>query len=178
MRQTASNLLILTGLAILILSGLFLWRRNDPGRLQFTGEYISESKNPDALVVPTGIVMQDAGIKLPIVPADTNGEYWETTPEGVSYLLSSAIPGEQGNSIFYGHNWGSSLGNLHKVRVGQIVEIYFSDGTTRRFQIAYIQEVKPDNISVLAETNDRRITVYTCSGLFDQNRLVVTAFLI
>ncbi len=178
MRQTASNLLVLIGIGILLASIFLLWKRNDPGRLQFSGEYVSEVRVEDELAVPTGFVIKDIGIRLPVVPAEKRGDYWETTPDGVSYLLSSAKPGETGNSIFYGHNWGSVLGSLYRARVGQTVEVYFSDGSQKHFEISLIQEVKPDNISVLAQTEDRRITIYTCSGILDQNRFVVTAVLI
>lgn len=177
MRRAVSTLLISLGFLILAFAIFFLWKRNDPQRLQFKGEYVSVDNTPD-ISVPIGIVIEDLSIKLPVVPAKRQAQGWETTSEGVSFLSDSTSPGEVGNSIFYGHNWGSILGNLRNAQTGQRIQIFLSDGTKREFEISRIQIVSPKDISVLDASDDRRITLYTCSGLFDQDRLVVTAVLI
>lgn len=177
MRRAASTILISIGFLVLAFGIIILWRRNDPSRLQFEGEYASVEK-PSEISIPIGITIEELSIRLPVVAARNKGKEWETTSEGVSFLEDSPSPGSVGNSIFYGHNWGSLLGNLNKAQAGQIIEIYFSDGTKRKFEISRIQIVSPKDISVLAPSEDERITLYTCSGFFDQDRLVVTAVLI
>lgn len=183
MRNLASRLLIISGLAILFISVFVLWRRNDPSRLQFNGvDYVASSS--ENLSEPVGIAIESLNLKLPVVPAGKQGDIedatssWETTSEGVSYLTLSPKPGSLGNSIMYGHNWGSILGNLYRVRPGQKIEIFYSDGTARRFEISGISEVSPDDKTILENSTDARITLYTCSGIFDEKRLVVTALLI
>jgi len=102
---------------------------------------------------------------------------WETTDKGVSFLDTSAIPGQLGNSIMYGHNWNSLLGNLKNVSPGQKIEIIDKNGLVTEFIVEIVQEVDPSNSDILAPTNDKRLTLYTCSGFLDSKRLVVTAFL-
>lgn len=173
-----STVLIILGFVILILSGFLVWRINDPARLQFSNVELKKLEKPYLKPTPTTLVYRDLSLKLPIIPANKTGNFWETTSKGVSYLVTTPEPGETGNSIMYGHNWGSILGNLNKAAPGQILEIYFSDGDRKEFKVKYVQEVNQDNGSVLKETTDKRITLYTCSGLFDQKRLVVIATLI
>jgi len=93
-------------------------------------------------------------------------------------LLDSPIPGRIGNSIFYGHNWTSLLGNLVNAKPGQEISIAFGSGEIERFKISYVQVVKPSQTDILNQTNDRRITLYTCTGFLDSKRLVVVANLI
>jgi LPXTG-site transpeptidase (sortase) family protein len=177
MRNFASTLLISFGIAILMLSIFFLVKRNDPNRLQFNNSQISTVDHKDKFKVPTGIYIKSLSIRLPIILSKKKGDYWDTTSQGVSYLAGSPLPGENGNAILYGHNWGSILGNLYKVKPGDIIEVYFSNGDRNSFEIAYVQEVSPNDTSILKNTDDSRITLYTCSGIFDQKRFVVTAFL-
>lgn len=178
MRKTLANFFIFSGISILLISSFFLWKRNDPSRLQFDNVKLHEREIDNSDSHPLALVIDDLAIRLPIIPANKNGINWETTSEGVSYLASSPRPGDLGNSIMYGHNWGSILGGLYRARPGHKIEIIYSNGVSRQFEIQYVQETTPDDASVLAETTDRRITLYTCSGIFDQKRLVVTATLV
>lgn len=174
-RKLAAKFLIGLGVVILVASGFLLWRRNDPSRLQFENMELSGEAETTGLAEPTGLVIESLQLKLPIIPAKNVGD---TTADGVSYLTLSPKPGERGNSILYGHNWGSILGKLYKVKPGQKIEIYYSDGTVRRFEVAYTQEVTPRDTYVLNGSQDIRLTLYTCSGFLDQMRFVVTAFLV
>ena len=80
-----------------------------------------------------------------------------------------------GNSILYGHNWNSLLGDLENAKPGYTVEIIYKNSVKRYFRISYIAIVNPNQIHVLNQTNDARLTIYTCTGFLDQKRLVVTA---
>jgi sortase A len=178
MRDFASHFLILSGILILTVSAFVLWRRNDPTRLQFSGANVPVSTSSGSFAEPTGIMIESLQLRLPIVSAGKKGNQWETTSQGVSYLRLTPKPGEPGNSILYGHNWGSILGDLYKVRPGEILEIYFSGGKVRKFEVDNIVEVAPSDTYILAQTEEAKLTLYTCSGFLDQKRLVVTAFLI
>src|SRR3972149_6306321 len=43
---------------------------------------------------------------------------WTVSESGVSHLTKSALPGEIGNSVIYGHNKAEILGKLWKVEKG------------------------------------------------------------
>ncbi len=116
-------------------------------------------------------------LKLPVIPAAINGTTWETTTKGVSYLTSSAAPGEAGNTIMYGHNWPNLLGKLTEVKPGQEIIVKLKDGKTIRYTVQFTTEVSVLQSDILAPTSDKRLTIYTCTGFWDEKRYVVVAFL-
>jgi len=178
--QLLSKLLVVIGVLIITIASYTYWQRNNPNRLKFNAaaEYVVVEKNTQVQDSdPIGLVIQDLGIRLPIIEANYFEDRWETTSEGVSYLNSTVQPGEIGNSVLYGHNWGSILKNLPKAKPGQTIQIIYADGSTKDFEITYTQEVTPNDTSILKNTKDTRITLYTCSGFLDSKRFVVTALL-
>ncbi|OGM58180.1 hypothetical protein A2955_01135 [Candidatus Woesebacteria bacterium RIFCSPLOWO2_01_FULL_37_19] len=172
-----SKFLIFFGIICLSLAGFLYWRRVTPKRLQFDEvPKVLSGNQLSGVIEPKLLVIKDLGIKLDIYPAEIKNARWEATAKGASYLTSTPIPGEVGNSVVYGHNWKSILGNLTKARSGQIIEITYSDGSTKDFRITFTQIVTPDQTQILNATKDRRITLYTCTGFLDTKRFVVTAF--
>lgn len=160
---------------LVVLSSL----RYIPNNLEFKS-YV-ENNNPTISAnvqenqLPTGVAIPNISVWLPVYPALVNNSAWETTYKGVSYVTGSAIPGNKGNAIFYGHNWPNILGNLSSIQVGDTIEIVFANNTKKNFAVTTIQVVSPDVVSILDQTDDNRITIYTCIGFLDSNRLVVTA---
>ncbi len=162
------------GVSLIIFGSFLVYQRNNPNRVSFAySEEVAVTSNIIKSNVPSRILIESVGINLPIVQSEISENKWEVTENGVSYLTSSVIPGEIGNSIMYGHNWTNLLGNLIKVKTGDNVEIYFEDGSKKIFKITLIQEVSPDDVSILKATTDKRITLYTCSGFLDSKRFVV-----
>lgn len=173
MKHLVANLLLIIGAGFLMASGFLIWQRNVPSRLAFAAVEMAQPTAHTNLT-PKIISIPDLRIALPIIAA-IHTKSWEVTSEGVSYLTSSPIPGEMGNSILYGHNWPNLLGRLTQARPGQLIEIRFSDGSQKEFEIKYTAEVTPDQSHILSQTQDHRITIYTCSGFLDSKRFVVVA---
>jgi len=67
------------------------------------------------------------------------------------------------------------LGNLEKAKSGQVIEIEFKNGEKKHFLIQRLATVWPDQKSVLYPSEDKRITLYTCTGFLDSKRFVVVA---
>lgn len=116
-----------------------------------------------------------AHIALPVYSASITGTTWQTTKRGVSYLSTSPLPGEQGNSVLYGHNWPNLLQPLHLVKPGDSIFVTRL-GKTTRFIVKYVTVVEADEHSVYAGSTNTKLTIYTCTGFLDTKRLVVTAF--
>lgn len=176
MRTFFSTLLILIGLVSLGGSVFMYWQRLSPKRLEFDindKNYFTKVYSGERY--PTVLRIADLSIELPVFPASVNGGRWQATTRGVSYLTGSPIPGDLGNSILYGHDWPSLLGNLKNAKVGNRVEVVFSDGSIKNFVIRFIQEVSPSETAILDQSSDKRITLYTCSGFLDSKRFVVSA---
>ncbi len=125
--------------------------------------------------IPSKISIKSLALTLPVESTEIKNGYWPTSQTGVSFLANSGNLGNKGNLIFYGHNWKNLLGNLHKVKTGDTLVVSGQNGQDFLYSIAYIATVNADDVSILADTNDERITLYTCTGFLDQKRLVVVA---
>ncbi len=170
-----ANIFLLIGIVCLVLGILLLFRHYSPNRLAFASEKIAANFENNTQNLPQFLTISSAGISLPIFPAKVENDNWEVSNQGVSYMVNSALPGEKGNSIFYGHNWTSLLGNLIKAKPGDLISIKFSNGMTKEFIIKYIFEVPPTESSILGNTDYPQLTIYTCSGFLDSKRFVVIA---
>lgn len=178
MRRFLALSFILLGIFCFLLGGYYFWQRTNPQRLSFNINPTSTfTQTSMSSAKPIEIIIPDLNIDLPIYPATIEKGKWEATTKGVSYLTSSPAPGDQGNSILYGHNWQNLLGKLTRAKTGQEIQIKFDDNTARIFIITSASVVSPQQVSVLEQTQDRRITLYTCTGFFDQKRFVVAALL-
>ncbi len=174
--RRVSNFFIFFGFLCLLLSLTLFLERNNPRRLYFSTRpnYLSNkiSKNNS---LPLEVKIKDINIDLPVIPSKINNETWETTTKGISWLMSSPIPGETGNSILYGHNWTNLLGNLVKIKPGQKIDITYQNKAKQSFIVTSSAVVSPNDVSILSQSNDTRITLYTCTGFLDLKRFVVVA---
>src|SRR3989337_4597527 len=137
-------LLIITGIFCYGLAGYYFWQRQDSSRLAFkTYQATAAVSDEKTTSVPTRVIINDLQINTPLVPASLQNNQWETTDKGASYLTSSPLPGENGNSIIYGHNWPVLFGNLIKAKPGQEVVVEYSDKSRKTFKIAYTATVTP-----------------------------------
>ena len=177
MRKIFANFIIIAGLCLIISSIFLVWERYNPNRLKFSGYNANAVTRIDSSnsSLPMFLIIDDLDIDLPVLPSEINNNRWGTTTKGVSYLKSSVKPGDVGNSIIYGHNWKSLLGNLINAKPGQEIKVVNSNGSTESFKIEYVQTVNPGQVSILDQTTDARLTVYTCTGFLDTKRFVVTA---
>ena len=178
MKSRLATLLTAFGLVCLILATFLLWQRTTPRRLSFNIKNSSQSEKNIRALEPKTLVIRDLGIKLPISPARVEKGKWEASTKGVSYLSTSPIPGEMGNSVLYGHNWSNLLGSLVLIKPGQEIEVLFDDGSASKFVVKMTQTVTPEQTGILDPSDDQRITLYTCAGFLDRKRFVVTAILL
>lgn len=166
------------GISLILFGSLLVFQRNNPNRVAFAkAENNILVKQEKKIITPEAVIIPSLNINLQIFPSEIRDGKWEVTDKGISYLKTSALPGENGNSIMYGHNWTNLLGNLTRIKTGETIEVVFDDNSKKEFIVTLIQEVKPDDVSILKRTTDNRITIYTCSGFLDSKRFVVVALL-
>jgi len=127
------------------------------------------------LNLPIQLTINDLGIFLPVYPVSNPNRQEETTTQGVSYLLESALPGQVGNSIFYGHNWPNLLGPLTQASPGQEIDLKLAGGQTQKYKINQIELIPSNHNYHPPQDQVARLIIYTCAGFFDQKRLVVLA---
>jgi LPXTG-site transpeptidase (sortase) family protein len=178
MRTFLASLLILIGVGLLSFGGYLTYLRYSPRKLSFNN---SQNLDVEASTkkgsTPVRLIIAKENIDLAIVPSEITNGTWQVTTTGVSYWDKSALPGEVGNSVFYGHNWTSLLGKLVYVKPGDTIRIVYEDGTAKDFRVDVTQVVTPDQVGIIAPSKDRRITIYTCTGFLDSKRFVAVALL-
>lgn len=174
-----AQLLIIIG-ALLYFVGMYqVWLRVNPNRLAFS-DYPTVEKvaaKSDTVSTPIRLLINNKQIDVPVIPAEVSNNVWQTTENGASYLSSSPVPGQKGNSVIYAHNWSGLFANLPQVKPGDTVEILYADNTRKVFEVKYTSYVSPNEATILAPSKDQRITLYTCAGWFDNKRFVAVAIL-
>jgi len=168
-----SKFLILSGLLLLLFGGYLVYERYSPKTIEF--QNLKVVKVVNSKLIPVRIVIPSQNINEGIYPAKITNGQWQTTDKGISYLVSSPVPGAKGNSILYGHNWLSLLGKLTNMRPGQTIQIVLNNGQVRTFVIQFTSVVDPNETHILSQTKDNRITIYTCTGFLDSKRFVAVA---
>ncbi len=103
---------------------------------------------------------------------------WKVATTGVSYLTTSGQVGKVGNAVIYGHNTINVLGGLWRVQDGDFVQVTASDGKVYKYQIFERKEIQPSEVEILKQSNDARLTIYTCSGFLDSARFVIVGKLV
>ena len=158
---------ILLGVSLLIYGSFLVLERYTPKPTPLTSRV---SLSP----YPTNVAIPKIGVTLPIIPSDYKNNSFQTTKDGVSYLRTTPAPGTRGNTVMYGHNWPNLLGRLPQIVPGD--KIIVTHGTKQIIYIvAYTYVVSANETHIHDNTNDTRLTLYTCTGLFDSKRFVVTA---
>jgi LPXTG-site transpeptidase (sortase) family protein len=172
-----SKLFISVGIIFYILGIYNIWLVKNPSRLSFSNYSYADNSKKESVSPPVRITIHNLNIDLPVFPSRIVQNEWETTQSGASYLKSSPIPGEPGNSIIYAHNWASLFGNLIDITPGDQITIEYQDKSKKTFEVKYTSVVTPDTSSILSPTKDKRITLYTCTGFMDSHRFVAVAVL-
>jgi len=160
-------LLLLSGILCLMYGFVLLMRRHTPI------EVSPISDSPQQLF-PSTISIPSLELILPVTHSDLRDGKWEISDSAVSYLSSSPVPGTKGNSVLYGHNWPSLLGELDRIKPGDRIKVS-GNGQEVNYLVYYVTTVSPSDVSIYDDTTDYRLTLYTCSGFMDSKRLVVTA---
>ena len=91
----------------------------------------------------------------------------------------SATPLDDGNTVIVGHRYyGSNVStfyHLDKVLVGQKLALYW-EGQEYLYEVTESKVVGPSAVEVEAPTQDKRLTIYTCTPIWTaKNRLVIIA---
>lgn len=112
---------------------------------------------------------------LPIQSGTYFDGEWTVSDDTASYLIQSALPGEAGNTIIYGHNLPSIFGPLQQLKGGEKIVITTAAGDQHTYTVTEVLEVTLDQVEYLAPTQEEILTLYTCAGWLDTKRLVVRA---
>ena len=177
MKKILSWFLILQSFSLLTVAVYQFYLSQTPTLLSFNDYHVAQTQTTLQGAAPDRITISSLGIDLPVYKATIVNNVWPTTTHGASYLTSSPLPGNKGNSVIYAHDWVSLFGRLVNAKVGQQVVVTYPDWTKKTFVISYTSVVTPDEGTILAPSDDTRLTLYTCTGFLDSHRFVVVAIL-
>lgn len=120
---------------------------------------------------PTDIKIPKIKLDVAISGASVSGNNWQLFSDRVAWLSASKVPG-RGNTILYAHERAGLFGDLYKLKTGDEIKIFSNEWNT--YKVTKMQFVKPNDVNSIL-SNKNRLTLFTCSGAFDQKRLVVYA---
>lgn len=124
---------------------------------------------------PIKLFIPKLGKTLNVTQGEVINNRWTISQTGVSFLADSALPGSKGNSVIYGHNLKSILGDLSNLSNSDKIYVLLSNGSFVKYQVSEEKEINPNQVEILSETQDSRLTIFTCSGFLDSSRFVVIA---
>lgn len=164
--------IILFGLASLIFGGVNYYRIRILSFSKPPPEAVKSTQNVD---LPTEIIIPSINIDLPVDPGQIKDGVWQISDSKATFLNTSAAPGSGGNSVIYGHNKEVIFGNLPYLSIGQKISLKTRSGKIYNYIADQKYFVGPDRVDLVSPTNQEELTIYTCWGLFDQERAVIKA---
>lgn len=165
-------ILFFSGL-IFIITGAYLYHRATI--LSFAIQFTNQSSQVGKPNLPILIRIPAADITLPIVEAKIFYGFWQTSPVTANHLASSANPGEKNNVVIYGHNTDKVFTSLKLVKLNDPIILQTANQKFFTYLVKNILTVSPNEISVVQPTQSEVLTVYTCTGFLDSQRLVIQA---
>lgn len=173
-QRIVPTLIICSGIVLLLISGIHSSWKDRSLRLREEQTPISEYSSDNHR-----ISLYKISIPWRVDVAINSGELidgkWSIDKNTATHLTQSAYPGQDGNIIVYGHNTREILGNIRVLIPGEKISLFTSDGVEHVYEVEWTQEVSPDDISAIQQTNSEVLTLFTCSGFLDSKRFVVRA---
>lgn len=123
---------------------------------------------------PVRILIPKSDIDLKVIDAKIVNDYWELSENTASYGLGSGHPGEKNNTVIFAHARVGLFYNLKDVKTGDIIYV-FTQNKWYRYKVNKITAVYPNQTEVIKPTKTQVLTLYTCTGFYDEKRLIVTA---
>jgi LPXTG-site transpeptidase (sortase) family protein len=125
-------------------------------------------------LIPDKIIIPDVSINTAIKEAKIENGYWQTFDNTASYGQGSAVLGEKGNMVIFAHAREKLFYNLRNVKENDLVFVY-NKKNRYVYKVKEIKSVYPNDTSVIVPTKNQRLTLYTCTGFYDEKRLVIIA---
>lgn len=124
---------------------------------------------------PVRIIIPAVNIDLTVEPAKVNDGVWEVHDTKANFGLGSALPENKGNSVIFAHAKDNLFLPLRSVNKNDLISLLTRDGKWFNYQVVEKKEVSPEQIETIRPTFDKTLTLFTCSGFADSQRLIVIA---
>jgi sortase A len=184
LEQRLSAILILIGLVLLGYVGHEYWtmhREQQALRRQWL-----QQQQSAAIPANTPAAPKDDGltrVSIPKINLDlivVEGTNHKALRLGPGHLKDTPLPGETGNSVISAHR-DTFFRHIYELVKGDEIQVR-RDGRTYTFQVVGKKIVEPNDLSVVRNTEDARLTLITCYPTYyigpAPQRLIVTAKLV
>ena len=131
--------------------------------------------DPQALL-PTRLRIPAMSLDSPVEEVTVNMGEWQVSPMDIGHHEGTGNPGQVGNVVLAGHRDINSALFRELDRLGPGDEVFVSNSLGEyRYTVTESFIVSPDQIEVMDPTNDKRVTLITCTpiGLATQRLIVV-----
>lgn len=126
---------------------------------------------------PIHITINKIGLSVPVIPGGIVGGQWILSDTSAHYLPTSGAPGEGYNTVIYAHRLQNLFGDLYKLAAGDTIVLTDSEEKTLYYTVNSLESVSPSDTGKLISFERNSLTLFTCDGWYDQNRLIVRAIL-
>ncbi len=147
-------------------------------------ESIEKSIGDDFVLEKRFLEEQKASLSIEATRISGNiseGVTSEAMERGFWHFPTSSLPGNKGNVVIIGHRFKyippatNTFFNLDKVSIGDQIKMNVGE-ETYTYVVTDINIAEPNDISVIQQTEDYRLTLITCTPLWtSKERLVITA---
>lgn len=137
--------------------------------------------------LPSNITIDNIGVDAPVIyglQTIDEGAFQQALQRGVVHYPGTALPGNAGNVVVFGHSSGQVWApgdykfvftHLEKLRENDIVSLSH-EGIRYSYRITGTKVVPPTDVSVLTPTENHTLTLITCTPVgTNKSRLIVTA---
>ena len=169
--NSSPRFFLFLGLFFLLFGGINYYRVRI---LSFTKSPVTTSVEQKG-ELPVRVTIPSIGIDLAVDVGEIENGVWKISYSNATFLSTSGRPGGDNNTVIYGHNKKAILGNLPYLSLGQYIYVKTADGVMHKYEAYQKDFVGPDRVDLVSSTNKEELTIYTCWGLFDTQRVVVKA---
>jgi LPXTG-site transpeptidase (sortase) family protein len=184
-RQKLSLILMLAGIGLLGYVGSEYWamhREQQALHQQWQQQQMASA----ATTSESAVAKKDDGltrVSIPKINLDVivvEGTNHRALRLGPGHLKNTPVPGEPGNSVISAHR-DTFFRHIYELNKGDLIDVR-RNGRTYTFEVTGKKIVEPDDLSVVKNTADARLTLITCYPTYyigpAPERLVVFAKLV
>ncbi|MFH0873648.1 MAG: class E sortase [Candidatus Komeilibacteria bacterium] len=139
-----------------------------------------KSVNIQPVIAANSLVVPKMKVNSKILEGKTT----KTLNQGLWRIPGTSTPDKGGNMVIAAHRWKwlpssqKSFYDIEKVTVGDQITVTWQ-GKEYYYQVVKTSYVKPNEVSILANTSEPRLTLFSCAPLFSTKyRYVVQATLV
>lgn len=125
--------------------------------------------------VPSSISIPSVSLTVQVASGGIKNGQWILSDDKALYLPTSGKVGEGYNTIIYAHNTKNLFANLNQIKKGDLIFVKDNKGKEFAYRVFSVEKINPRDLGALYSDEENIVTLFTCDGWFDSERLLVKA---